>query len=266
MTQLALLPPSDRVSGWFAASRKPRELELHREDGIIVCKRCRVADAFFSRFIGLLGRRALAEHEGLLLHPASSIHTFFMRFPIDVVFVGPDGAVRKVVRNLRPWRITGSRGSRAVLELPAGTCARLALGPGDRLDIPRSETRGLRVLVAGRDRRYVRFVSFLLAQKGLDVARSITPELLPRLVSQHQPDVVIVEAGTPLSPVGRIAAATAAAYEDVRVVLVVDDARSARRVGVRAIEKKCSLNRLLDEIELAHIGLPPRGARRLTTA
>src|SRR5256885_10504814 len=51
--------------------------------------------------------------EGLLLRPASSVHTFFMRFAIDVVFLTPDGDVVKVASNVRPWRAVGARGAKA---------------------------------------------------------------------------------------------------------------------------------------------------------
>jgi hypothetical protein len=70
---------------------------------------------------------------GLLLRPASSIHTWFMRFPIDAVFVGADGTVVRIAGDLQPWRAAGRRGARAVLELPAGECERCGLKPGDRL-------------------------------------------------------------------------------------------------------------------------------------
>jgi uncharacterized membrane protein (UPF0127 family) len=82
---------------------------------------------------GLLGRRSLDGGEGLLLRPASSIHTWFMRFPIDAVFLAQDGTVVRIADNLRPWRAAGRRGARAVLELAPGECARRGLSTGDRL-------------------------------------------------------------------------------------------------------------------------------------
>jgi uncharacterized protein len=109
------------------------ELTVRREDGTVVCERCRVAASPSSRLRGLLGRAGLGREEGLLLRPASSIHTWFMRFPIDAVFVGEDGTVIRIAGDLRPWRAAGRRGARAVLELAAGECARRGLKPGDRL-------------------------------------------------------------------------------------------------------------------------------------
>src|SRR5207253_3120640 len=89
-------------------------------DGRTVCDRCSVADTFLPRLRGLLGRRGLAPGEGLLLRPCSSIHTMFMRFAVDVVFLDRELRVVHVVPNLRPWRLAASKGARSVLELAAG--------------------------------------------------------------------------------------------------------------------------------------------------
>jgi uncharacterized membrane protein (UPF0127 family) len=82
---------------------------------------------------GLLGRRELPSGEGILLKPASSVHMAFMRFPIDAVFLDRDFRVMKVASDLRPWRAAGSRGAKAVLEIPAGEADRRGLTVGDRL-------------------------------------------------------------------------------------------------------------------------------------
>ncbi|MBD0328511.1 MAG: DUF192 domain-containing protein [Thermoleophilia bacterium] len=82
---------------------------------------------------GLLGRAALPRGEGLLLRPASSIHMWFMRFPIDAVFLDEELRVVRVVRDLLPWRIAAKRGARAVLELPAGEIERRGVREGDQL-------------------------------------------------------------------------------------------------------------------------------------
>jgi uncharacterized protein len=107
--------------------------KLERRDGGPVCDRCRVADRPLARMRGLLGRRDLPRGEGVLLRPAASVHTWFMRFPIDVVFLDRDLCVLKVVPDLAPWRIASGRGARAVLELAAGECERRGVRPGDRL-------------------------------------------------------------------------------------------------------------------------------------
>jgi uncharacterized membrane protein (UPF0127 family) len=82
---------------------------------------------------GLLGRRDLPRGEGLLLRPASSIHMFFMRFPIDAVWLDGGLTVLHVSRDLGPWRTARCRGAKAVLELPAGEAGRGGIRPGDRL-------------------------------------------------------------------------------------------------------------------------------------
>ena len=84
---------------------------------------------------GLLGRRGLESGEGLLLRPASSVHTFFMRFAIDVIFVGREGEVLKVAKGVPPWRTAAARGARAVVELPAGEAGRRGIRAGDRLAV-----------------------------------------------------------------------------------------------------------------------------------
>ena len=70
----------------------------------------------------------------MLLRPASSVHTAFMRFPIDVVFLDGDLNVVAIEPELRPWRAAGKRGSKAVLEIAAGECARRGLTVGDRIE------------------------------------------------------------------------------------------------------------------------------------
>ncbi len=83
--------------------------------------------------MGLLGRSSLPADEGLLLVPAWSIHTWFMRFPIDVVFLDAEGRVLRVVERMRPWRLVSVRRARAVIELAAGVAARLDIREGARI-------------------------------------------------------------------------------------------------------------------------------------
>ena len=92
-----------------------------------------MAESPLVRMRGLLGRRDLRSDEGILLRPAGSIHTFFMRFPIDAVFLDRDGAVIRIAESVRPWRAVAARGARAVLELRAGEAARRRIVPGDVL-------------------------------------------------------------------------------------------------------------------------------------
>jgi uncharacterized protein len=109
------------------------EAVLRSDDGRVVCERCVLADTALARVRGLLGRTSLPSGEGILLRPASSVHTAFMRFAIDVVFLDRDLRVLKVAAAVCPWRAAARRKAHAVLELPAGEAERRGLGPGDRL-------------------------------------------------------------------------------------------------------------------------------------
>jgi uncharacterized membrane protein (UPF0127 family) len=109
------------------------EVAIRREDGSIVCERCVLGDTALARMRGLLGRKELPSGQGILLKPASSVHMAFMRFPIDAVFLDRDLRVVKVASDLQPWRVAGSRGAKAVLEIPAGEAGRRGLTVGDRL-------------------------------------------------------------------------------------------------------------------------------------
>ncbi len=82
---------------------------------------------------GLLGRRELPPDEGILLRPAGSIHTAFMRFPIDAVFLDRELVVVGIAPHLHPWRAASRKGAHAVLELAGGETERRRLRVGDRL-------------------------------------------------------------------------------------------------------------------------------------
>ena len=108
-------------------------MRVSREDGAPVCERCVAATSPLARMRGLLGRSSLAHDEGIYLRPASSVHTAFMRFPIDVVFVDPDLVVLKIVPSMPVWRTAACRGAKAVFELSAGEAERRGVVPGMRL-------------------------------------------------------------------------------------------------------------------------------------
>jgi uncharacterized protein len=112
-----------------------RTSPVQRLDGALVCEHCTVADSPLPRMRGLLGKRDLRADEGVLLRPAGSVHTFFMRFPIDIVFLDRDGRVLRIAESVQPWRTAGARGAKAVLELRAGECARRRLLIGDVLEV-----------------------------------------------------------------------------------------------------------------------------------
>lgn len=106
---------------------------IHKGSGRALAERMEVAETLPARMRGLLGRSSLPAGEGMLIERCWSIHTFFMRFPLDIVFLDAGFVVRKIARRLPPWRIAMAFGARHVVELPAGTLERVPLRTGDRL-------------------------------------------------------------------------------------------------------------------------------------
>lgn len=89
---------------------------------------------------GLLGREGLPEGSGLVIAPTNAVHTFFMRFPIDIVFVTRAGEVIKLCRAVHAWRIAAALRAYAVVELAAGGAARAGLHVGDRVGVRNRES------------------------------------------------------------------------------------------------------------------------------
>jgi hypothetical protein len=100
----------------------------------------RVEGAFDSaaRRRGLLGRDSLPEGAAIIIAPCNAVHTFFMRFPLDLLFVSRDGRVLKICRGVRPWRIAGAWRAFAVVETPAGCAARTRTELGDVVSLRRA--------------------------------------------------------------------------------------------------------------------------------
>ena len=117
------------------ASRRPKTqlVRIRTESGKVVCERCEIPESSFGRMRGLLGRDALEPGGGMLIDRAGSVHMFFMRFPIDVVFLSRDRTVVRVKHRLAPWRVAGARRAVASLELPAGRAAEVGVEKGHRL-------------------------------------------------------------------------------------------------------------------------------------
>ena len=82
---------------------------------------------------GALGRDAMPERTAVVIAPSWAIHTFFMRFPVDLVFAARDGRVVKIRTGVEPWRMSAAAGAFAVVELAAGAAGRAGLRVGDRL-------------------------------------------------------------------------------------------------------------------------------------
>ncbi len=111
-------------------------------DGSVVCERALVADNPLLRLRGLLGRASLPAGEGMLFRGESSIHSAFMRFRFDAVFMDRELRVVGLAERVPPWRVRGARGARNVLELAAGEIARTGVAIGDQLAEAESDGAG----------------------------------------------------------------------------------------------------------------------------
>jgi uncharacterized membrane protein (UPF0127 family)/CheY-like chemotaxis protein len=241
-------------------------LTLRREDGRIVCERVVVADRAHRRMRGLLGRKYLRQGEGMVLRPGWSIHTAFMRFPIDAVFLDADQVVIRIEHEVGPWRTVSCRGAREVVELSAGECRRRGLEVGDRVawasrsaadardrgngaafegedDEPRA-----RILVASRDPRFLRLARFLLGGRDLEVEELTTPERLPEAVMEPSVDLAVLDGADAVADALRTANATRARRPDVPVIVAADTGGKSP-TGIRVFDRWNETEELLLDVE-----------------
>lgn len=108
---------------------------VNKDTGNVVADALEIADTPWRRMRGLLGREGLGPGEALLIDPCGSIHTLFMRFPIDVVFLDRNWRVLKKVERLKPWRLSSCLGARRTVELPAGALAETDVAIGSTLAV-----------------------------------------------------------------------------------------------------------------------------------
>jgi hypothetical protein len=102
---------------------------------IELADRAEVADTSAKRRTGLLKHTGLEPGEGLWIVPCESVHSFFMKFTIDVLYLDRKHRVKKIRPEMAPWRISGCLTAHSVLELPAGTITRTGTVRGDQLEI-----------------------------------------------------------------------------------------------------------------------------------
>jgi uncharacterized membrane protein (UPF0127 family) len=217
-------------------------LNLTRER--VVCEQGFVAKRALPRMRGLLGRSHLPEGEGLLLEPAYAIHTAFMRFPIDVVFLDSHMRVMKVVDSLVPWRTAGAHQAFSVLELAAGEARRREVAVGDRLDVQVGEPQLARVLCGGlvgrdgddqaprvllisTDRRFRSVTAALFTRRGWSVAVGGFGEDIDGLVAGAQSDVALIDATHSLTAAAETVARLTRGGRALGVVVVADGTRPA---------------------------------------
>jgi uncharacterized protein len=226
-------------------------LTLRREDGRVVCDSVVVADNLPRRMRGLLGKKSLAASEGILLRPAWSIHTAFMRFPVDVVFLDHDQVVIRIEEHLGAFKTASCRGAREVVELAAGECARRELSVGDRVTwapraltdtagpLPASTPASYRgsVVVASTDQRFAKLARFLLDGEGIFVAGVVSPDRLTRALADREPNVVVLDAGDELGRALRLAHSLHARRPATSVVLVGDGAAARAPDSARVFDK-----------------------------
>ena len=250
-------------------SRRRGTLTLRREDGRIVCDSVTVADSAFRRLRGLLGRRALPAGEGIVLRPAWSIHTGFMQFSIDVVFIDAEQVVMRVEQGLRPFRTASCRGAREIVELAPGECERRGLGPGDRVawasrsavetvaihESPAqlADRRG-RVLVASADQRFVKLARFLLEGRGIAVGDQPVPVALSGSLAEADVDAVLLDAEASLGDGLRALNTARAQRPDVPVVLVAEAPGDRGPSSVRVYDKWQETDAAIDALEQAIAG------------
>jgi uncharacterized protein len=111
--------------------------------GTVLATELEVATSGKQRGKGLLGRKGLLPGEGLWIIPCESVHTFFMRFPIDLVYLDRSYRIRKVRNAVGAWRMSACFSAYSVLELPAGTIRESATQAGDLLELIPAKTDNL---------------------------------------------------------------------------------------------------------------------------
>jgi len=107
---------------------------------IVLSDQCRFANSFWKRFIGLLNRKVMVAGEGLLLDRCYGIHTFGMRFPIDIVCLAADFRVLRIIKELPPLRACVLKKTAFVIELPTGTLDRTQTTEGDQIRISKNRS------------------------------------------------------------------------------------------------------------------------------
>jgi uncharacterized membrane protein (UPF0127 family) len=105
----------------------------------LLADRVEVADRGATRRKGLLGRDGLAAGEGLWIVPCESVHTFGMRFPIDIIYLDRNRKVKKVRSGVPPWRLSACLSAHSVLELLPGTIGATQTRPGDKLEFSNAD-------------------------------------------------------------------------------------------------------------------------------
>ena len=108
----------------------------------VIADRLEVANQGDTRRKGLLGRSGLDAGEGLWIKPCEAVHTFFMNFPIDLVYLDQQHRIRKVRKSVPAWRLSACLSASSVLELPSGCIEATKSRPGDKLEFSSTVNAG----------------------------------------------------------------------------------------------------------------------------
>jgi len=115
---------------------------VNRTRQAVLAERMDVANTSAKRRKGLLGHTQLLPGEGLWIRPCESVHTFGMRFSIDIIYLDRQFRIKKTRSSVPPWRMSACLSANSVIELPAGTLQASLTEPGDQLEFtPVSTTR-----------------------------------------------------------------------------------------------------------------------------
>jgi uncharacterized membrane protein (UPF0127 family)/CheY-like chemotaxis protein len=235
--------------------------------GTVVCETGLIADRPLARMRGLLGQRVLPSEVGLLLRPARSIHTGFMRFPIDAVFLDRDMQIVRLVTALKPWRVASAPAAHAVLEMAQGESVRRELQLGDQLaalhedgGLPRWGSSGTRVLLMSPDRRFRSVTSALLTRRGCSVTVGRAAHDIAEIAAREGADVVVIDATASLTAAAHEAARIQMLCPAVGVVAVSAEERHLAALPVLA--KWGSFDALLAAIHQARHPIPGQEAVR----
>ena len=107
----------------------------NRETHVVISRNAQLVDSFSGRFMGLMFRPDIHEDEALIFYNAPSIHMFFMRFPIDVLFLDSNKRIIRICDMLRPWKAVYCPPAHITIELPAQRAAEKSLKVGDNLEL-----------------------------------------------------------------------------------------------------------------------------------
>jgi uncharacterized membrane protein (UPF0127 family) len=114
---------------------------INQSNGKVIAGKVMIANTFFKRLKGLLTSNGLEENEGLIIKPCNSVHSFGMRFSIDLVFLSLNNEVIKITENFAPWRASPVViRANSVIELPTGKIKETGIKVGDKIIIQIGDT------------------------------------------------------------------------------------------------------------------------------